>query len=360
MKHEAKNMKVLITGGAGFTPHHLPKNKTNKTKKTSIKVLITGGAGFIGSAIAKKLMGRGDQVVMIDNFNDYYDPSLKYDRLKIFLKEYKFKLYKGDIRDVKLLEKIFKKEKIDKVIHLAAMAGVRNSLLDPKLYFDVNVMGSINLLEMAVKYKIKNFVFASSSSVYGNNKKVPFSESDSVDTPVSPYAASKKADELIAYAYNHIYGLNITALRYFTVYGPWGRPDMALFLFTDAICKEKPIKVFNYGKMSRNFTYIDDIVSGTITVMDKCTGYGVMNIGGDKEETLLRFIEVIENNLGKIAKKKLLPIQPGDVPSTVADIKKLRRLGWKPTTRIEKGIANFVAWYKGYYKVNPMEYGRKK
>jgi UDP-glucuronate 4-epimerase len=212
-------------------------------------------------------------------------------------------------------------------------------------------MGSINLLELAVKYKVKNFVFASSSSVYGNNKKQPFSETDNVDTPISPYAMTKKADELLAHTYHHIYGLNITALRYFTVYGPWGRPDMALFLFTDAIVREKPIKVFNYGKMTRNFTYIDDIVFGTITVLDKCKGCGVMNIGGDKEETLLRFIKVIEQNLGKTAKKNMLPIQPGDVPATVADIRKLRKLGWKPTTRIEKGIKNFVEWYKMYYKI---------
>lgn len=320
-------------------------------KKKSIKVLITGGAGFIGSACAKALIDRGDKVVIIDNFNDYYDPKLKRDRLKVILKGCDYKLYKGDIRNEKLVDRIFKNEKIDKVIHLAAMAGVRNSLLDPKLYLDVNVMGSVNLLEAAVKYKIKNFVFASSSSVYGNNTKVPFSETDNVDTPISPYAASKKADELIAHTYNHIYGLNVTALRFFTVYGPWGRPDMALFLFTDAISKKKPIKVFNHGKMSRNFTYIDDIVSGTLTVMDNCTGYGVMNIGGDKEETLLRFIEVIEENMGAKAKKKMLPIQPGDVPTTVADIKKLRSLGWKPTTRIEQGIANFVEWYKNYYKI---------
>lgn len=317
------------------------------------KVLITGGAGFIGSATAKKLMDRGDKVALIDNFNDYYDPQLKRDRIKIFLKDYKgkFKLYKGDIRDEKFLEKVFKKEKPDKVIHLAAMAGVRSSLLNPKLYADVNIMGSLNLLELAVKYKIKNFVFASSSSVYGNNKKVPFAESDPVDTPISPYAASKKADELLAHAYHHIYGLNVTALRYFTVYGPWGRPDMALFLFTDATFKGRPIQVNNHGKMSRNFTYIDDIVSGTITVLDKCKGYGVMNIGGDREETLLRFIEVIEKNIGKLAKKKMMPLPAGDVPATVADIKKLRKFGWKPTTRIEKGIENFIAWYREYYKV---------
>jgi UDP-glucuronate 4-epimerase len=313
------------------------------------KVFITGGAGFIGSACTKKLIDREDEVVMIDNFNDYYDPSLKEARIKKFLKGYKFKLYRGDIRDEKLVEQIFKKEKIDKVIHLAALAGVRNSLKDPRGYFDVNVMGSINLLEAAVKYKIKNFVFASSSSVYGNNKKMPFSEADAVDTPISPYAASKKTDELIAHTYHHIYGLNVTALRFFTVYGPWGRPDMALFLFADAISKNKPINVFNRGKMSRNFTYIDDIVSGTLTVLDKCKGYGVMNIGGDKEETLMKYIQVLEDNLGKKAKKNMLPMQPGDVPKTVADIKKLRRLGWKPKTRIEEGIRNFVQWYKQYY-----------
>jgi UDP-glucuronate 4-epimerase len=320
-------------------------------KRNTQKILITGGAGFIGSNIAKRLMDRGDQVVIIDNFNDYYDPQLKRDRIKIFLKGYKFRLYKGDIRDAKLVEKIFKTEKIDKVIHLAAMAGVRSSISDPKLYFDVNVMGSLNLLEAAARYKIKNFVFASSSSVYGNNKKLPFSETDPVDTPISPYAASKKTDELIAHVYHHIHGLNVTALRYFTVYGPWGRPDMALFLFADSITNGRPINVFNRGKMSRNFTFVDDIATGTITVLDKGKGYGVMNIGGDREETLLRYIEILENNLGKKAKKKMLPLQPGDVPKTVADIRQLKSLGWKPKTRIEEGIKKFVEWYKEYYRV---------
>ncbi len=315
-----------------------------------MKILITGGAGFIGSAIAKKLAERGDEVVIIDNFNDYYDIQLKKDRIKKYLRGCKFKLYKGDIRDIKLLERIFKKEKIDKVVSLAALAGVRSSLLDPLGYEDVNVKGTLNLLEISKKYKIKNFVYASSSSVYGNNKKQPFSESDSVDTPISPYAATKKATELLAHVYSHIYGLNTTGLRFFTVYGPWGRPDMALFLFADGITKGKPINVFNRGKMSRNFTYIDDIVSGTIKVLDANLKCEIMNIGGDKEETLMRYIEVLEENLGKKAKKKMLPMQPGDVPSTVADIKKLRKLGWKPTTRIEEGIKNFVDWYKEYYK----------
>jgi len=316
-----------------------------------MKILITGGAGFIGSNLAKQLMDRGDKVVIIDNFNDYYDVQLKKDRVKKLLKGYKFKLYKGDIRDIKLLEKIFKTEKLDKVMHLAAMAGVRSSLLDPLLYEEVNVRGTLNLLEMAKKYKIKNFVYASSSSVYGNNKKQPFSETDSVDTPISPYAATKKTTELLSHVYSHIYGLNTTGLRYFTVYGPWGRPDMALFLFTDGIAKGTPIKVFNRGKMSRNFTYVDDIVSGTIAVIDANLKCEVMNIGGDREETLMRYIEVLEENMGKKAKKKMLPMQPGDVPATVADIRKLRKLGWKPTTRIEEGIKNFVEWYRNYYKV---------
>lgn len=315
------------------------------------KILITGGAGFIGSHVAKKLMDRGDQVVIIDNFNDYYDPKLKEDRIKIFLKGYKFKLYRGDIRDIKLLDKIFKKEKIDKIVHLAAMAGVRYSIENPFVYADVNVMGSLNLLELAAKYKVKNFVFASSSSVYGNNKKLPFAESDSVDQPIAMYAATKKADELMAHVYSHLYGMNITALRFFTVYGPWGRPDMALFKFTKNIFLGKEIEVYNRGNMARNFTYIDDIVSGTIMVLDKCKGYNIMNIGGDRSEKLTRYIEVIEENVGKKAKKKMMPMQPGDVPVTFADIRKLRKFGWKPTTRIEKGIKHFVSWYKNYYKI---------
>lgn len=318
-----------------------------------MKVLITGGAGFIGSATAKALMERGDTPVLIDNFNDYYDPKLKEDRIKKFLKDYKgqFKLYRGDIRDEKFLDKVFKKEKPEKVIHLAAMAGVRNSLENPALYVDINVLGTVRLLDLAVKYGIKNFLYASSSSVYGNNKKLPFSESDNVDTPISPYAASKKADELLAHVYSHVYKLPTTGLRFFTVYGPWGRPDMALFLFTDKIFAGQVIEVNNHGKMSRNFTYIDDIVSGILTCLDNDLSYTVMNIGGDKEDTLLKFIEEIEKNVGKVAKKKMMPLPAGDVVATVADIRKLRKLGWKPTTRIDKGIKNFVEWYRGYYKI---------
>ncbi len=318
-----------------------------------MKILITGGAGFIGSATAKRLIERGDTVVLIDNFNDYYDPKLKEDRVKVILKGCKkqYKLYRGDIRDQKFLEKVFKKEKPEKIIHLAAMAGVRNSLENPSLYADVNIMGTVHLLDLAVKYKIKNFLYASSSSVYGNNKKLPFSESDSVDTPISPYAATKKATELLAHVYSHVYKLPTTGLRFFTVYGPWGRPDMALFLFTESIFSGKTIAVNNHGKMSRNFTYIDDIVSGVLTTLDADLPYGVMNIGGDRENTLMEFIEAIEKNVGKSAKKKMMPLPAGDVVATVADIKKLRKLGWKPTTRIEEGVKNFVEWYKQYYKV---------
>jgi UDP-glucuronate 4-epimerase len=316
-----------------------------------MKVLVTGGAGFIGSNLANKLLERGDQVVIIDNFNDYYDPKVKRDRIKTILKGKKFKLYKGDIRDVKLLERIFKAEKLDKVVHLAAMAGVRYAIENPLIYADVNVLGTTNLLQLAAKYKLKNFVYASSSSVYGNNKKLPFSETDSVDTPISPYAATKKATELMAHVFSHVHGLPTTGLRFFTVYGPWGRPDMALFKFTKNILAGLPIDVYNHGKMSRNFTYVDDIVSGTITVLDANLPCGVMNIGGDKEETLIRYIEVLEKCLGKKAQMNMMPMQPGDVPSTVADIGKLRKLGWKPTTRIEKGIANFVEWYMRYYKI---------
>jgi UDP-glucuronate 4-epimerase len=315
----------------------------------TMKILITGGAGFIGSNLARKLFERGDEVVLLDNFNDYYDPKLKEDRIKKFLKGIKFKLYRGDIRDEKFLEKLFKKEKIDKIVHLAAMAGVRYSLQNPNLYYEVNVLGTQNMLNFAVKHKIKNFVYASSSSVYGNNKKLPFSEADNVDTPISPYAASKKANELQAHVFSHIYKLPTTGLRFFTVYGPWGRPDMALFGFTKNILEGKTIQVFNRGKMSRNFTYVDDIVSGIITVLDKNLAYDVVNIGGDREEKLTRFVEVIEENVGKKAKRKLMPMQPGDVPSTVADIRKLRKMGWKPTTRIEQGIKNFIAWYQEYY-----------
>jgi UDP-glucuronate 4-epimerase len=315
-----------------------------------MKILVTGGAGFIGCHLSKKLIERGDQVVIIDNFNDYYDPKLKEDRIVALLSGLDYKLYRADIRDRDSMKEIFEKEEIDKVVHLAAMAGVRNSLNDPLLYEEVNVRGTMILLDLAVKHKIRNFVYASSSSVYGNNSKLPFSETDSVDTPISPYAASKKACELMAHVYSHIYHLPTTGLRFFTVYGPWGRPDMSPFLFAKGISANEPIKVYNYGNMTRNFTYIDDIISGTIRVLDADLPYDVINIGGDREEKLLRFIEIFEECFGKKAEKELLPTQPGDVLSTVADIEKLRKMGWEPTTRIEEGIKNFVQWYREYYK----------
>ncbi|MDD2766476.1 MAG: GDP-mannose 4,6-dehydratase [Candidatus Moranbacteria bacterium] len=317
-----------------------------------MKILITGGAGFIGSALTKKLVERGDTVVIIDNFNDYYDPKLKRDRIKIFLKECKhgFTVHKGDIRDTKFLERVFKKEKPDKIIHLAAMAGVRYAIEHPLLYVDVNIVGTTNLLDIAVRYKIQNFVYASSSSIYGLNKP-PFSESDMTDTPISPYAATKKATELLAHCFSHIHGLKTTGLRFFTVYGPWGRPDMGVFKFIENIICGKTIDVYNFGKMKRNFTYIDDIVSGVITVLDADLPCGVMNIGGDHEVALMDYIATVEKYTGKEAKKNMMPMQPGDMASTVADIKKLRKLGWKPATQVKQGVKNFVDWYREYYRV---------
>lgn len=318
-----------------------------------MKVLITGGAGFIGSAIAKALMDRGDAVVLIDNFNDYYDVKLKEDRIKIILKEHKknYKLYRGDIRDAKFLERVFKKEKPEKIIHLAAMAGVRYAIEHPLLYVDVNIVGTTHLLDIAVKYKIQNFVYASSSSIYGLNKP-PFSEKDMTDTPISPYAATKKATELLAHCYSHIHGLKTTGLRFFTVYGPWGRPDMGVFKFIENIIRGKTIDVYNFGKMKRNFTYIDDIVSGVLTVLDADLPCGVMNIGGDNEVALMDYIATVEKYTGKKAKKNMMSMQPGDMASTVADIKRLRKLGWKPKMSVDQGVKNFVDWYKEYYKVS--------
>lgn len=316
-----------------------------------MNILVTGGAGFIGSAVSKALMDRGDTPIIVDNFNDYYDPKLKRDRMSVFLHGYedRFRLYEGDIRDKAFLDSVFEIEKPEKSIHLAAMAGVRYSLERPELYADVNVMGTLNILECARKYGTKHLVYASSSSVYGENAKIPFSESDPVEHPVSVYAATKKATELLADVYGHVYGLKTTGLRFFTVYGPWGRPDMGVFKFVANIVEGKPIDLYNGGDMRRNFTYIDDIVSGTLVTVDADLPSGsVMNIGGDQDEALADYIAAVEKHSGKKAEIRMLPMQPGDVTRTVADISRLRALGWAPSTRIDEGVGRFVAWYREY------------
>lgn len=316
------------------------------------KILVTGGAGFIGFHVAKALLERGDLVVIVDNFNNYYDPKLKYARIKQIKKHKNLKVYKIDISNYKRLEKIFKKHRFDKICHLAAQTGVRYSLKDPFRYELWNNLATLNLLELARKYKIKDFVYASSSSVYGGNKKIPFSEKDDVSSPISFYAATKKSSELYAYVYHHLYGLNCTGLRFFTVYGPWGRPDMALFKFTKNILKDKPIPVFNYGKMKRDFTFITDIVPGVIAAIDKPFPYEIFNLGNNKLVELNQFIKIIEKELGKKTKKKLLPMQPGDVPTTYANIKKAKKmLGYNPKTDIGEGIRKFVEWYRRYNRI---------
>lgn len=315
-----------------------------------MNILVTGGAGFIGSHVAKKLMARGDKIAIIDNFNDYYDPKLKEDRISIFLKGLDFKLYRGNVEDKELLNKVFSEHHFDKVCHLAAQAGVRHSLTHPETYIGNNVMATNGILEAMKNHGVKDLVYASSSSVYGGNTKVPYSEEDSVDHPISLYAAAKKTDELQTYAYHHLYGLNCWGLRFFTVYGPWGRPDMAMIKFTKAISQGQPIDVYNQGKHRRDFTYIDDIVSGVIGALDNCQGYEVINLGESRSVELEYFIEQIEKNLDKKAVKNYLPLQPGDVFETSADITKARKiLNYNPQTNIEEGIKKFVAWYKEYY-----------
>ena len=333
-----------------------------------MKILVTGAAGFIGFHLCKFLIERGNDVVGLDNINDYYDINLKYDRLNIlgidrsYAEKYNFlftsdsyrnfQFVKLNIEDRTNLPLLFNKVKFDKVINLAAQAGVRYSIERPQPYIDTNLVGFANLLECCRHNNIQHLVYASSSSVYGQNKKVPFSTSDKVDHPVSLYAATKKSNELMAYAYASLYGIKTTGLRFFTVYGPWGRPDMAMFLFTDAIINNRPIKVFNKGNQKRDFTYIDDIVHGVVKVMDDKNeeGYSLYNIGNGKPVHLLDFIGEIESQLEKKAQKQMLPKQPGDVDKTWADCDDLKqKFGYIPSTSIHEGVEKFLNWYISYY-----------
>ena len=332
------------------------------------RVLITGAAGFIGFHLSMRLLKNGCHVTGIDNLNHYYDVKLKEARLEKLTSFENFSFYKMDISDKKSLEEIFNNTKYDVVVNLAAQAGVRYSIENPHAYVDSNIVGFVNLLEACRHNDVKHLVFASSSSVYGANTKMPFSVHNNVDHPVSLYAATKKANELMAHAYSHLYGMACTGLRFFTVYGPWGRPDMALFLFTKAILEEKPIKIFNHGRMQRDFTYIDDITEGVVRIMarlpepdptwngdnpDPGTSYArykIYNIGNNNPVELMEFIGVIEKVLGKKAKKEFLDLQPGDVPATYADIDDLiKDVGFKPETSIETGIKQFILWYNDYY-----------
>ncbi len=333
------------------------------------KVLVTGAAGFIGFHLCQRLTDLGKEVIGLDNLNDYYDVKLKIGRLRQIEGRKNFKFVKLDLADRKSMTELFLREKFDIVVNLAAQAGVRYSLLNPHAYVENNVTGFLNILEGCRHQQIQHLVFASSSSVYGANTKMPFSVHHSTDHPVSLYGATKKANELMAHSYASLFKLPCTGLRFFTVYGPWGRPDMVMFLFTKAILEGKPIDVFNYGKMQRDFTYIDDIIEGVVRVMGKIPEpnpewngnnpdpstsrgpYKLYNIGNNNPVELTRFIEVLEGCLGKKAEKNLLPMQAGDVPATFADVDDLMKdVGFKPSTPIEDGIKRFVAWYRNYYQ----------
>lgn len=335
-----------------------------------VKVLVTGAAGFIGFHLSQRLLDRGDEVIGLDNLNDYYDVTLKQDRLAQLKGRSGFSFHKLELADTENMAKLFAAASFDAAINLAAQSGVRYSLKNPHAYINSNLLGFTNILEGCRLSGVKHLVFASSSSVYGANTKMPFSVHDNVDRPVSLYGATKKANELMAHTYSHLYGLPATGLRFFTVYGPWGRPDMALFLFTKAILAGQPIDVFNYGKMRRDFTYIDDIIEGVVRVLDKIPDphptwstdapdpgtskapYKIYNIGNNQPVELMRFIELLEDYLGKKAKKNMLPMQPGDVPETYADVDDLiRDVGFKPATPIEVGVSRFVSWYRSYYQI---------
>ncbi len=314
-------------------------------------ILVTGGAGFIGSHNAKRLIEKGHKVLIVDNFNKYYDPELKRGRTKTLLSDMDFKLYEEDIADFEGLKKVFKENKIDIVIHQAAQAGVRYSLENPFAYERANLKGTLNVLECCKEYEIEKMIFASSSSVYGKRSKVPFSEEDRTDSPVSLYAATKKATEAVCYSYHSLYKIPIAGLRYFTCYGPWGRPDMALFSFTKDILENRPIDVYGEGKMKRDFTYIDDIIDGIMLVLEKELDFELFNLGHGSPSALMEFIETLEKCLNKKAEKDFLPMQKGDVPMTYADISKAERmLGFKPKVSLEEGVEKFVNWYKEWYK----------
>jgi UDP-glucuronate 4-epimerase len=333
-----------------------------------MRILVTGTAGFIGAALAQRLLARGDVVHGFDNHNDYYDPALKEARLAHFIDHPNYTHQRGDLADATAVDRAFASFKPQRVANLAAQAGVRYSIKHPRAYVQSNLVGFVNILEGCRQNEVEHLVYASSSSVYGANRKLPFAVEDAVDHPVSLYAASKKANELMAHTYSHLYGLPTTGLRFFTVYGPWGRPDMSPILFADRISRGEPIDVFNHGNHSRDFTYIDDIVEGVIRTLDhpaapdpaynaelpnpgtSSAPYRVYNIGNDQPVQLMRFIELLEQNHGRTVEKRFLPMQPGDVPDTWADVSALRRdVGYAPNTSIEDGVARFVEWYRGYY-----------
>jgi UDP-glucuronate 4-epimerase len=335
-----------------------------------MKILVTGSAGFIGQALSLRLLARGDEVIGVDNLNDYYDVTLKQARLDALLPKANYIDYRANLEDADAINAIFRKHKPQRVVNLAAQAGVRYSLQNPQAYVSSNIVGFVNILEACRHNDVEHLVYASSSSVYGANTAMPFSVHNNVDHPVSLYAASKKSNELLAHSYSHLFGLATTGLRFFTVYGPWGRPDMALFLFTRNILAGQPIDVFNHGHHRRDFTYIDDIVEGVIRTLDHVATpnaqwnsnkpdpatskapYRLYNIGGNSPVELLRYIEVLEQCLGKKAEKNMLPLQAGDVPETYADVDALiADVDYQPTTAIETGIARFVEWYRGYYRV---------
>ncbi len=359
-------------GGAGRGSQADQSNRqVNDKTGTGMTILVTGAAGFIGFHLAKRLLARGEEVVGLDNLNDYYDVSLKEARLQRLRQEANFHFVRQDIADRDAIARLFAEGRFQRVVHLAAQAGVRYSIQNPHAYIETNIVGFTNMLEGCRHHPVDHFLYASSSSVYGANNRLPFAVGDRVDQPLSLYAASKRSNELMAYTYSHLYGLPATGLRFFTVYGPWGRPDMALFLFTRKILAGEPIPVFNYGQHQRDFTYIDDIIEGVVRVLEQpprhhsaqsasgsatapagMVPWRLYNIGNNQPVSLMVYIQTLEEVLGKKAELQLLPLQPGDVPDTYADIEELEKLvGFRPSTTVRTGIEQFVAWYTQYYRV---------